>query len=186
MSNLLLCKRILATLAKEPHCTQLVKIKARSTSKDLTAADAMDIGNDEVFISTDKPDQWLRYEFQDYARIRPIGYLFECAACDCAKELVIEGSVDRKAWPELSHWENASTGVAKAITRTTCSDCIQMVRVRQVGMNFSGNHRLAIRSFDIFGYEICDVTAKRKGKLKLAHIAEAFPDADRGEAEPLR
>jgi hypothetical protein len=185
----LLGEGILAKLVKRHHCDmrkcKLIKITANSTFKDFIAAHAVDMGNDQMFFSSNKLSQWFCYELKCHLKIPPIGYGFENAARDYAKELVVEGSDEGKSWFELSHQQNALMGPAKVRVRIACSNHIQMVHVRLVGMNGSGNHRLEIRSFDIFGFLTCDMTARRKENSTMNQIARVFPDVYLGGSRPV-
>jgi hypothetical protein len=112
-------------------------------------ADLTDDGSH--FFSQDEPGQWICWDFHEL-RVRPTHYAIKC--CEL-KSWVVESSLDFMNWTEIDRktdnkdfnsqdWMTASFAVAKS------AEC-RFIRLTQTGQNRSGNDRLIIMAFEVFG-----------------------------------
>jgi hypothetical protein len=67
---------------------------------------------------------------------------------------VLEGSIDGASWVELDHRENDtslnSQGAIGTFDIASSSD-YRYIRLRQIGVNSSGNHELVLNAIEFFG-----------------------------------
>jgi hypothetical protein len=119
---------------------------------------AADLAHDSVFVSENRPDQWLCYGFKAL-RVRLTGYAIRSrfdgwANSNNLKSWVVEVSSDGSEWKEADRQaDNADlngTNLVKAFPLSAEVEA-RYVRLRQVGPAHSGKDFLAISGFELFG-----------------------------------
>jgi hypothetical protein len=114
-----------------------------------------DLTSDNDFESQDSPNSWICYDFKTM-RIRPTHYSIRSYARGRyhLKHWVVEGLASGDTWIELDRRENDKELNATNVTRTfsvSRPDEIRMIRLRQIGPNHFGSHKIKLSSIKIFG-----------------------------------
>jgi hypothetical protein len=114
--------------------------------------------SDSYFESDAAPNQWLCYDFGEM-RIRPTLYSIRSQFNGASngfhpKNWVLEASLDGTTWTEIDRRLDNDALNGKNVTATfSCSALVEarMIRIRQVGKNWLGNHTFLFSAFEIFG-----------------------------------
>jgi hypothetical protein len=141
------------------HSRNVVSITASSTGgTGWEPSNSADLFSDSFFHSRDSPNSWICYDFKNMT-IRPTHYSLR-SRCNAGrgnhqlKNWAIEGSADGTTWIKLDRRENVLDLDAQNVTHTFAlarSEEIRMIRLRQTGVNSSGNNYLIFSSFEVFG-----------------------------------
>lgn len=117
---------------------------------------AVDLDSEFVYISRNKMNSWLCYDFLDN-RVIPTSYSMKSIDDRRPKSWAFEASNDGSSWTEIDCREdNYDLNDPMAIHNFTTSnipgkDGFRFIRIRQTGANHAGDHTLVISSLEIFG-----------------------------------
>jgi hypothetical protein len=143
-----------------PHDEGLVCVSASGCwdDKRFHPKNAALVEANNVFLSLNKPNQWICYDFNDqkvqlsYYAIRSRFDGFE--GSNNPKDWVIEGSLDGNEWIEIdSKVDNEELNrkdVVKA-WEVQSEEWFKCIRLRLTGETHSGKHCCAISAFELFG-----------------------------------
>jgi hypothetical protein len=102
-------------------------------------------------------NQWIEWDFKA-SQIEPTHYTVrthsEEAGGDHLRHRVIEGRNEEEKWIQLDERRDDSQMNGKSQIATfeiAKSFRIRILRLRQIGLNYAGNHVLAFNSFELFG-----------------------------------
>jgi hypothetical protein len=136
-----------------PHLT--VCSSDSSGSGALSVGNAANASSFSYFCSCDAPDQWISYQFAGSARV-PFAYLLRSCPFGAGsvhpRSWVLEGSSDGSAWFELDRRSDTSElNGANQVGSWGIREpqAFERFRLRQTGVNHSGNHIFAIAYFDL-------------------------------------
>jgi hypothetical protein len=137
---------------------RVVDITASGYWKDHYPHCAADLLGNSYFESDTAPNQWICYDFR-VMRIRPTHYSLRSQYNGALngfhpKSWVVEASVDGQGWTEIDRRLDTDAINGKNVTATfACSTLreTRMVRLRQIGKNWTGNNTLLFSSLEIFG-----------------------------------
>jgi hypothetical protein len=147
---------IIAHLTREcggnVHQRGIVDITARTTySERWPPYHVAEFGARNFFNSNNEPDQWLCYDFKAM-RIAPTHYSIRAWGSYDLRHWVIEGSKDGVEWVEMDRRDsNELTGNQMHTWRIANPRDVRMVRIRQLGLNHSGDNYLEMAEFEIYG-----------------------------------
>jgi hypothetical protein len=115
-----------------------------------------DFANQTCGHTTNEANSWIGYDFKTM-RIKPTHYSLRSRRDVNGyymRSWTVEGSIDGQSWIELDRREN-TTGLIGLGANVTFSISklfeIQMIRVRQLDTNTSGDHWFCINAIEIFG-----------------------------------
>jgi hypothetical protein len=119
---------------------------------------AADLLADSYFESDAGPNQWLCYDFREM-RVRPTHYSVRSQSNGSdngfhLKTWVVEASLNGAEWTEIDRKvDNEALNRKNATATFACSTLVEarMVRIRQIGKNWLGNHTLLFSAFELFG-----------------------------------
>jgi hypothetical protein len=134
------------------HRCGLVNITAKTVYKSEWPPDHVaEFGARKFFNSVNEPDQWLCYDFT-VMRIRPTHYSIRAWGNYNLRHWVIEGSDNGDEWVEMDRRNsNELTGKQMCTWQMAKPSDVRMVRIRQLGLNHSGDNYLEIGEFEIYG-----------------------------------
>jgi hypothetical protein len=129
-----------------------------------------------VFFSAQEPNQWICYNFHDKVRARAYSLQTDQAG-SCPKKWVLEGSNDGRSWVIVGNGANDRDGMIKQRYQLYCPSFFQMIHLRQTGLNFWGDHQLAIMALEIVGCLVYDRIPSFSPKpMRPEFLAQSFPD----------
>jgi hypothetical protein len=136
---------------KDVHDAGFVVCSASGKCDEWPAKNAADPGRENVFFSEDKPDQWICYDF-GRKKVQPRGYLLRTGDdCGNPKESVVEGSQDGMTWTRICDGHNEKNSIINQKFSIVCHHFFGMLRLRQTGKNYLGQHQLGVEFLDVFG-----------------------------------
>jgi hypothetical protein len=121
------------------------------------AENVVDLGTDSCFTTGVSPIQWICLEFKRH-HVKVSHYsirTFDGQPGEAhLKSWIVDGSQDGQNWIDLDERRdndqlNCSNAVASF--EVTRSALCRFIRIRQAGVNHSGNHRIALSAFELFG-----------------------------------
>jgi hypothetical protein len=134
-----------------------VNITASSScSRELSASNVANLTDNSEFLSLNKPNQWVCYDFKG-TNLHPTGYAIRSWANERRdkgveiKNWVVEVSNDEETWEELDRHENdvQPPGTIRAHA-VICRDSYGFIRVRQHRAGGIDNF-LVLTAFEVFG-----------------------------------
>jgi hypothetical protein len=115
-----------------------------------------DFENRTLFCTNSEVNSWICYDFKNM-RIKPTHYSVRSRRDSNSYHLrswTLEGSIDGQSWQELDRRENNtalnSQGATMSFSISQSSE-IQMIRLRQLSQNSSGNNQLVVNAIELFG-----------------------------------
>jgi hypothetical protein len=132
-----------------------VTSKGNETRSSIRPRNAVDLGRESHFFSSNGSNQWICYDFVG-RRVRLTYYSIHSSAQtgDLLKSWEAQGSVNGQEWTALDRQaENNSLREIGAIRtfQVAVEREVRMVRLMQTGMNHVGTDSFAISGFELFG-----------------------------------
>jgi hypothetical protein len=170
---------IIADLTKQcggnVHDHKMVTITSSSYFEDSHPKNAADLNSGSVFFSGPEPNQWICYDFHEKVRARAYSVKTDETG-PCPKEWVMEGSNDGKSWVVIGKETNDKDGMINQKYQLYCPSFFEMIRLRQTGPNFWGDHQLAVVALEIVGCLVYDRIPTVSPKSMTAELmSPSFP-----------
>lgn len=135
------------------------EIQVTASSQAGQASHVAELGTSSFYMSVDKPDQWICYEFRS-GGILPTSYVLMSygkgqGGCH-PKDWILEASTDGKTWAKLdSRRDDQHLNASHVVYRFTIGKVpvtpYRFLRFRLIGANHRGHNVLMISSFEVFG-----------------------------------
>lgn len=143
------------------HISKEIRVTASSIYDELSLERCPICSHDlyKNFVSDDKPNNWLNFEFKNH-RIIPTSYIIrtnEGGKNQChLKSWVIEVSNNNNSWEIIDEeknvsYLNGSSFIHKFSIQKQISEPIKYIRIRSTGEDWGGFNYLAINLFEIYG-----------------------------------
>jgi hypothetical protein len=136
------------------HERAVVAISA-SSAQHCDPQNAADLADDSVFVSEEKLNQWLCYDFKERI-VRPTISVMLLDSRRFLRHWVIEGSRGGNVWVELDRCDDDAPDhvgewMGIGVFEISQPQNVRMIRLRQTHLNHCGDHILAIKGFEILG-----------------------------------
>lgn len=111
------------------------------------------------FVTDDNPNSWMCFDFKN-SRVAPTFYTIKSTYLEQyhihPKSWVIEGSIDNTSWEILDEQKNCSFLNGPFLVHTFKIQNLSLkefkfIRMRITGPNWYNDHRLSIKSFELYG-----------------------------------
>jgi hypothetical protein len=141
------------------HDRGVVEIATSSAEANHPARDAVDLDQKNYFQSSDSPNQWLRYDFND-RRIRLTDYSIAAVPTSWfLHSWVVEGSEDGSTWTTLDERQNNNDANYSHPIATFKAEREKelewrFIRLRQTGNSYPNRNNLILHGFEVFGLVI--------------------------------
>ena len=161
------------------------EIQVTASSQQHQASHVAELGTSSFYMSIDKPDEWICYEFRS-GSILPTSYVLMSygqgqGGCH-PKDWVLEASTDGKTWSKLdSRRDDQHLNGRHMVYRFTIGSKpgtpYRFLRFRLTGVNHRGHNVLMISSFEVFGTY---VEAPTSGAVQKSPTSNPPPSVPRG------
>ena len=137
------------------HDRGSVDVTANSAYENCRPNDVADLASCDWYVSNDRPNEWICYDFKD-RRLIPKSYSVKSCDCSHLKSWVIEVSNDGKLWTEIDRRDNNNdlnnnmVTVNFKISRVP-SERFRFFRLRQTGVSHGDDFYLVVTSLEVFG-----------------------------------
>jgi hypothetical protein len=109
-----------------------------------------ELEGNQGFVTKDLPDSWVCVRFVDGV-VKPTAYRIRTGYF-VFNNWIIEGSNDGESWIEFDRRETQDLSVYTTVKHQVANSLqVRMIRIRQTGLNGSGNRDMAIAGLEVFG-----------------------------------